>query len=719
MKTKLFALLVVMAVVAPAIAQRGLNYHEIQVYDELGRKVTDITSVQINTDTTAQTIYQDALLSTAITNPMTTSSTNTTLSSGGFYWYGPDSYNISLTSTAYGTATFKGYNASITRVTLPSYWSAAQAQSTTDAQSISMGTDADWVLQGGATANRLTFTPAADGATMYIGSATYQADTTVWSGSGSTYWLFSQTNNALDFIGADAMFNDAAKLYWGTDSDWYAKSSTAKTLDLIPGSTTDETAIMNIGSDTAGADLKLFAATSGDYALWDASAASFNVLDGTISLGDADKLLFGDTVGTGDVYLESTTNVLTLGQVVSGTGTFVLGVDGKGVDTTFYAETAGDYMKWDQDAGLLLEDSPLALGDGTKILFGDTLATGDFSLSDESDVLTFAQIVTDTGTMAYGADGNGIDQTWYGESTNAYLKWDATGKDQLVLTGVDSSGTLFAITGVDTTGNSDTVTLAHSGTGDGLQITCSTATAVAENLIAAASQTTPVLKVDGATGSWLGAANVGMVNLTNDGALANVASSLLYINNTGVPQNDSRGSSLRIVDTGNAAAGTAGYAAYISATDATVEALYVDDGDVKIDDDLQVVTSIDGLGTATLGGVLRYVEIIGTDHTLTAADSSRVIIADGNDAAAGNLVYDLPAAAAGLTFTFADANSTAGDDLYIKAAAGDTINGGTAGQYLACKTDSAGQSVTLVAVDGTRWLLIASVGTWVADDTPD
>jgi hypothetical protein len=109
------------------------------------------------------------------------------------------------------------------------------------------------------------------------------------------------------------------------------------------------------------------------------------------------------------------------------------------------------------------------------------------------------------------------------------------------------------------------------------------------------------------------------------------------------------------------------------------------------------------------------------DYELSASQTGAVIFADGNDegTAAGNQIHSLPAAAAGLKFTFIDANSTADEDLYIKAASGDKINQGTAGEYLACKTDSAGQSVTLAAMNEERWEIVAVSGTWDADDAPD
>jgi len=58
----------------------GDVYHEIQVYDEVGTKVTDITSLYIYAadTTTNAVIYSDAGRQNTITIPMTEASTNTT-----------------------------------------------------------------------------------------------------------------------------------------------------------------------------------------------------------------------------------------------------------------------------------------------------------------------------------------------------------------------------------------------------------------------------------------------------------------------------------------------------------------------------------------------------------------------------------------------------------------------------------------------------------------
>lgn len=126
------------------------------------------------------------------------------------------------------------------------------------------------------------------------------------------------------------------------------------------------------------------------------------------------------------------------------------------------------------------------------------------------------------------------------------------------------------------------------------------------------------------------------------------------------------------------------------------------------------VTGNIDMGGSPLTNVYRTVD--DTNQVLTASMSGQVCT---NQADADNNIWTLPTAAAGLTFTFIDVESGAAADIYIKAAAGDTINGGAAAQYYACKTDSHPQSVTLVAVNATEWYSVEEVGTWVADDTPD
>jgi len=171
---------------------------------------------------------------------------------------------------------------------------------------------------------------------------------------------------------------------------------------------------------------------------------------------------------------------------------------------------------------------------------------------------------------------------------------------QMTISAADSAGTLFDITAIDTTGNSDTMTIAHSGTGDAIQLTCTEADSVALHAIAAASQTTSVVNIDGTTGSWIGAATTGMLHLSSDGALV-ADGSLLRISSTGNIAAANDGALIELVETGNAQATS--YAMRIASTNN--EALHVDTGKVLVDETL----------TATLG--LQ----VGVGETLTADDA--------------------------------------------------------------------------------------------------
>ncbi len=113
-------------------SSRGLAYHYVQVYNEEGREVTDITSVTIYAPGTTNTpkVYKDWGHDNEITIPMTTGSTNTTLSNGAFYWYGRDGFDLAVTSTSLGITTFKGLTASSGRVTVPKYLSQLSSMGT-------------------------------------------------------------------------------------------------------------------------------------------------------------------------------------------------------------------------------------------------------------------------------------------------------------------------------------------------------------------------------------------------------------------------------------------------------------------------------------------------------------------------------------------------------------------------------------------------------------
>lgn len=516
---------------------------------------------------------------------------------------------------------------------------------------------------------------------------------------------WSVSTAGLGVFGGGVDFDDAVKLGFGTgassDRDIeFAYTGATNILNI--GQTVGGTGSITVGADGTGIDWTFYVNTASSYFKVDQTNDRFVVAAANMCFGDASALRFGTgTTYGGDISISYTggTNILNIGQVASGTGTITVGTDGKGIDVTFYAETASDYIMIDQDLGMLFEDLPIALGDGTAILLGDPLGTGDLKLSSTSAVLALEQVVSGTGSMTIGADDKGIDVKFFAETASSYMLWDqsedelvlygacsllftngtytydldwstngllltaydgsgskitwgTTGTNGLdmtwqgqasgdtvafdagagtwtftdinvVLTGADSSGTLLAATGIDTTGNSDTVTIAHSGTGSGMKITCSTATAVAATFLACASQTTSLVKIDGATNNWIGANNVGMLHMTADTALAHAGGTLLYMSNSAQPIAAATGFMARFMDTGAATAST--YAVQIGSTN---------NGGINISAGAAVNAINVAQGVTTLGGALGVTGAT-TVTTLTAstgvqtASTARTATADG------------------------------------------------------------------------------------------
>jgi hypothetical protein len=83
-----------------------------------------------------------------------------------------------------------------------------------------------------------------------------------------------------------------------------------------------------------------------------------------------------------------------------------------------------------------------------------------------------------------------------------------------------------------------------------------------------------MLKLVPTTGTgWVGAANVGLIHVAHDTALADVAATQVYLAASDAID-DSRGHCLRIVDSSNVD-GTMGYPVYIASNDATMGGVYI------------------------------------------------------------------------------------------------------------------------------------------------
>lgn len=105
-----------------------------------------------------------------------------------------------------------------------------------------------------------------------------------------------------------------------------------------------------------------------------------------------------------------------------------------------------------------------------------------------------------------------------------------------------------------------------------------------------------------------------------------------------------------------------------------------------------------------------------TVRAITAAESGTVFtVSEADGTSEAPVKFLLPAAAAGLHYWFVDNDAGEAADLTIDPNTGDSLNGDTAGDGIACTTDTAGQSIHYVALDATTWVPLHYIGTWTPE----
>lgn len=148
---------------------------------------------------------------------------------------------------------------------------------------------------------------------------------------------------------------------------------------------------------------------------------------------------------------------------------------------------------------------------------------------------------------------------------------------------------------------------------------------------------------------------------------------------------------------------------------------------ITTDEDLTVNGAATFASTVTISGAtasLRPVEATTAEtEAVSAAESGKVFVQTRSST---TVTYTLPAAAAGLTYTFVCGH--ADSEILITPATGDAIvtkihaaENGTAlapaagtGIKNTAGTNVAGDCITLVALDGTTWYGVGMTGVWAS-----
>lgn len=452
---------------------RGLTYHEVQVKDEVGKKVTTISSVEIyNADTTTNAvIYKDRALKNAITIPMTTATSNSTLSNGYFYWWGNDGYDYSITdgTNISKNADHRTRTSSDGIIVFPTYLTAIDSSHYLNAQDITFGTASDWVANS-AGSDLMTWIPATDGADYHIGSSAKVSDFKLFGDTPNRDLNWDASRDQLAFMdGALLGFGGAAE---GAAGDFTIYHTAASSILTITAAAANEAVVFgtgaatdvkfdnsvsagadvhwddseeewNFGASTLGVDVKTWGQTADTYMLWDESDDELEFVKADLKIGQGSQIEFIDTTAvdwtidnaTDETLLIKPTEITDDQSINLGNATYTtdLRLFGAGTSTVIFDATA-DYV--------IFNAYDIKLGDADYLYFGDI---NDMSLhSTTAKYLTFTPSDADDDSgVILGSDQSGVDLKAFAKTTNEYMEWDASA-DSLTVVG---DLALFTLTG--------------------------------------------------------------------------------------------------------------------------------------------------------------------------------------------------------------------------------------------------------------------------------
>ena len=206
----------------------------------------------------------------------------------------------------------------------------------------------------------------------------------------------------------------------------------------------------------------------------------FTIATDALMMSSTNRLEFGDTgtyihqsadgvldlVSDTEIEINATTidvnGALDLSGNAQLSGTVTVGADGSGTDVIFYSGTAGDNFTWDASAEKLTITgtngaTALDVADGNLVVADNVDIEGDIDVNGTTnlDAVDIDGAVQADSTITVGADDQGYDVKFFGDTASAYMLWD-TSEDDLVLAGaagLDIAGDID----VDGTANLDAV----------------------------------------------------------------------------------------------------------------------------------------------------------------------------------------------------------------------------------------------------------------------
>ena len=356
---KILIILLVLAISSVASAS-SLRQHQVSFVDEFGNPVTSITSITIydsgTTDST--TIYTGRSGGSEITNPITTSSTNSTFlqTAGQVTWFQTKpTYKITITDGT-KTLTLDERNEGDTRFPwYENYIGTAASLSVTDNQSITVGTDSDMVLAWNNGSDFMSWIPAADGAAFNLG-------TSGTSKNVDFNWFVGTALGIKADEGAATLIIDGVTTSINTSSNFATNINTGTSTGAITiGSSTSGTLTLDTTSGiTMNADDSIAVTTS-------AGTIGLGATGGDITIdGVNSSVIVRGSEAVADAILLDADNAAGGIDINAGTGS--IDIDVTGGDITVDNDGAGKNLDIDISAGSIYLDSGEAIANAIAIL---------------------------------------------------------------------------------------------------------------------------------------------------------------------------------------------------------------------------------------------------------------------------------------------------------------------------------------------------------------
>jgi hypothetical protein len=302
-----------------------------------------------------------------------------------------------------------------------------------------------------------------------IGAAGAGMDVYWYTETSGNHVFFDEDNELVDFLDVNIDLDDEALLRFGTSNDF--------TIQNIAGSPnilriTGDDEQLDFGVSGGGFDMYWYTEDATNYVYWDEDNSRMDMIDVDLRLDDDARLYFGSDADAYFVWDDTNSEVDMVGDLnITGTltvsgafdiGNFSFGDDeelrfGNSDDFVFQYDSATSNMAIDAaaandtvDVGLTVNtdwiyhgggagkdahwdssENTLGFLDDAVLSFGGTAASPDVEISWDQTRLN----ITGTGNqIRIGADDEGMDVLFYGESASAQMLWDESA-DQLVFAG--------------------------------------------------------------------------------------------------------------------------------------------------------------------------------------------------------------------------------------------------------------------------------------------